>query len=214
MSTRKRLTAAERREQLMAVGREVFAETGFESVSLDGIAQRAGVTKPLIYEHFGSKEGLFAAIVEREMDALVARVSAAMSTGTARERFEAAVAEFMTYASREPAGFAVLTRETPMPARAGMTRVIDQLTDRVGAIFRRELARAGYDRKVAPIYATALLGMVTQVGRWWAAEGHPLSREQVVRHVAALGWMGLRHLPKAPATVSGERASRARPPRR
>ena len=196
MSTRKRLTAAARRAQLMEVGAEVFAETGFESASLEVIAQRAGVTKPIIYEHFGGKEGLHAAIVEREMDALVVRVSEAMSKGTPRQRFENAVVEFMAYASEEPAGFAVLTRETPMPARAGMTRVIDQLTDRVGAIFRRELARAGYDRKVAPIYATALLGMVTQVGRWWAAEGRPFSREQVVRHVAALGWMGLRHLPK------------------
>ncbi|HEV7238160.1 MAG TPA: TetR/AcrR family transcriptional regulator [Thermoanaerobaculia bacterium] len=202
MSTRKkRLTAAERRAQLMQVGRTVFAETGFESASLEVIAQRAGVTKPIIYEHFGSKEGLHAAIVEREMDALVTRVSEAMSEGSARARFEGAVVEFMTYASEQPAGFAVLTRETPTPARPGMTRVIDQLTERVGAVFSRELARAGYDRKLAPIYATALLGMVTQVGRWWAVEGRRVSRDQVVRHVAALGWMGLRHLPKTPAKV-------------
>ncbi|HEX7155186.1 MAG TPA: TetR/AcrR family transcriptional regulator [Thermoanaerobaculia bacterium] len=202
MSTvRKRLSAAERRAQLMEVGRTVFAETGFENASLEVIAQRAGVTKPIIYEHFGSKEGLHAAIVEREMDVLVTSVSDAMSVGTARERFEGAVVTFMNYAAAEPAGFAVLTREVPMPARPGMTRVIDQLTERVGAIFSRELARAGYDRKVAPIYATALLGMVTQVGRWWAIEGKGISQDQVVRHVAALGWMGLRHLPKTPGKV-------------
>lgn len=202
MSTsKKRLSAAERRAQLMVVGREVFAETGFESASLEVIAHRAGVTKPIIYEHFGGKEGLHAAIVEQEMDALVNRVSVAMSEGTPRERFEAAVVEFMTYAADEPAGFAVLTRETSTPARPGLTRVIDQLTDRVGAIFSRELARAGYDRKLAPIYATALLGMVTQVGRWWAGAERRISRDQVVRHVSALGWMGLRHLPKSPEKV-------------
>lgn len=183
----------------------VFAETGFEQASLELIAQRAGVTKPIIYEHFGSKEGLHAAIVEREMDLLVARILEVITEGSPRDRFEGAVAEFMTYAEEEPASFAVLTRETPTPARPGMTRVIDQLTERVGAIFSRELARAGYDRKVAPIYATALLGMVTQVGRWWAAEGRPISRDQVVRHVAALGWMGLRHLPKKPARVAKRR---------
>ncbi len=93
MSTsRKRLTFAARRAQLMEVGRAVFAETGFEAASLDLIAQRAGVTKPIIYEHFGSKEGLHAAIVEREMDELVTRVSDAMAEGTPRERFEGAVA--------------------------------------------------------------------------------------------------------------------------
>jgi len=198
---RKRLSAAERRTQLMEVGREVFAETGFDAASLEIIAQRAGVTKPIIYEHFGGKEGLHAAIVERELDALVTRVSAAMSKGSPRARFEGAVVEFMTYVAREPAGFAVLTRETPTPARPGMTRVIDQLSERVGAIFSKELARAGYDRKVAPLHAAALLGMITQVGRWWAAEDHPISSEQVVRHAVALGWMGLRHLPKKPSPV-------------
>lgn len=205
-TTRKRLAAAERRAQLMEVGCEVFAETGFENASLEVIAQRAGVTKPIIYEHFGGKEGLHAAIVEQEMDILVGRVMEAMSGGTPRERFEGAVVEFMNYAAEEPAGFAVLTREAPVaPARPGMTRVIDQLIGRVGAIFSRELARAGYDRKVAPVYATALLGMVTQVGLWWANEGKALSREQVVRHVVALGWMGLRHLPKTPARVASRK---------
>lgn len=206
MSTKKRLSGAERRAQLIEVGRTVFAETGFDSASLEVIAQRAGVTKPIIYEHFGGKEGLHAAIVEQEMDALVARVLEAMSEGTPRERFEAAVATFMSYASTEPEGFAVLTGEVPSPTRPGLIRVIDQLTDRVGAIFSRELARAGYDRRMAPIYATALLGMVTQVGRWWAIEGRRFSQDQVVRHVSALGWMGLRHLPKSPDVVK-----RARP---
>jgi hypothetical protein len=107
----------------------------------------------------------------------------------------------MTYVREEPAGFAVLTRETPTPARPGMTRVIDQLSERVGEIFSRELARAGYDRKTAPIYAASILGMVTQAGRWWANEGRPVSIDQVVRHVAAFGWMGLRHLPRKPAKV-------------
>lgn len=200
MSTKKRLTATERRAQLIGVGRLVFAETGFENASLDVIAQRAGVTKPIIYEHFGGKEGLLAAIVDRELDALVKRVSDAIAHGSPREQFEAAVIEFMHYVEEEPAGFAVLTRETPIVGRAGITRVVDQLTERVGAIFRRELARAGYDRKVAPLYANAIIGMVTQAGRWWA-EGRKISRDEAVRHIAAIGWMGLRHLPKQPARI-------------
>ena len=74
MST-KRLTGAERRAQLLDVGRGVFAERAFELASMDDIAQRAGISKPIVYEHFGSKEGLYAAIVEREMEELVTRVS-------------------------------------------------------------------------------------------------------------------------------------------
>ncbi|HEX8170955.1 MAG TPA: TetR/AcrR family transcriptional regulator [Thermoanaerobaculia bacterium] len=209
MSTKKkrRLTAADRREQLIGVGRSVFADNGFENASLDVIAAHAGVTKPIIYEHFGGKEGLLAAVVDRALDALVKRISEAVASGSARERFEAAVVEFLAYADEEPAGFALLTRETPIVGRAGITRVVDQLVDRVGAIFRRELARAGYDRRVAPLYASAIIGMVTQAGRWWA-DGKRISRDEAVRHLAALGWMGLRHLPKRPARV--KRAPRRR----
>lgn len=196
------MSAAERRVQLMGVGREVFAELGYEAAAVEEVAQRAGVSKPIVYEHFGSKEGLHAAVVAREMDDLVARVTAGISRGSPRARFETAVAAFLTYARDEPEGFAVLTRDSPSAsARRGLTRVIDDLAQRVGEVFRSEFERAGYTPRVAPIYANALIGMVTQVGQWWAAEGEGFSLDHVVKHVSALGWMGLRHLPSKPAAV-------------
>jgi AcrR family transcriptional regulator len=199
MKARQRLTGAERRLQLMAVARKVFAARGYEGTSIEEVAQQAGVSKPIVYEHFGAKEGLHAAVVEREMDGLVGRVIEGVSAGSPRERFEAAVLAFLTYAQEEPAGFAVLVRDSPTGSgRRGLTRVIDDLAQRVGDVFRSEFERAGYNPKVAPIYANALIGMVTQVGQWWAAEGRPFSLDHVARHVAALGWMGLRHLPKDP----------------
>lgn len=210
MARRKRLTAADRRLQLMDVGRAVFARHGYETTPIEEVATQAGVTKPIVYEHFGSKEGLYAAIVEREMDALVARVSRAISEGSPRKRFEGAVLEFMTYVKEEPAGFAVLTRDSPnTSARRGLTRVIDDLAQRVDDIFRTEFEHAGYDAKVAPIYANALIGMVTQVGQWWAGEGRPFSVDHVARHVSALGWMGLRHLPKQPVSPASGSSSTA-----
>jgi len=194
---KQRLTAADRRVQLMDVGRVVFGASGYEATSIEEIATRAGVTKPIVYEHFGAKEGLYAAIVEREMDNLVNRVAERISQGTPRQRFEGAVLAFMTYTKDESSGFAVLTRDSPNTmARTGLTRVIDDLAQRIGDVFRAEFERAGYNSRVAPIYANALLGMVTQVGQWWAAEGRTFTVDEVARHVAALGWMGLRHLPK------------------
>jgi AcrR family transcriptional regulator len=207
---KKRLTAADRRIQLMDVARGVFGASGYEATSIEEIATQAGVTKPIVYEHFGAKEGLYAAIVEREMDNLVRRVVEKISRGTPRERFEGAVLAFMTYTREEPAGFAVLTRDSPSAmARTGLTRVIDDLAQRIDDIFRAEFQRAGYDPEVAPIYANALLGMVTQVGQWWAAEGRTFSVEEVARHVAALGWMGLRHLPKAASPPTARRAAKS-----
>ncbi len=194
----------------MEVGREVFATQGYEA-PLDDIAQRAGVTKPIVYEHFGAKEGLYAAIVDREMDTLVNRVSESISRGTPRERFEGAVLAFMTYTQDQPAGFAVLTRDSPTSqGRRGLTRVIDDLAERVDDLFRREFVRAGYKPDLAPIYANALVGMVTQVGQWWAASGRRFPVGEVAWHVSALGWMGLRHLPQPPRRAAARAKSRRR----
>ena len=123
MGRKQKLSAADRRAQLMEIGRAVFASHGYETTTLDEVARKAGVTKPIIYEHFGSKDGLYAAIVDREMDDLVRRVSVSIAEGSARERFEGAVVAFMSYTNEVPAGFAVLTRDSPnMSARRGLTR--------------------------------------------------------------------------------------------
>ncbi|MGQ0505851.1 MAG: TetR/AcrR family transcriptional regulator [Myxococcaceae bacterium] len=205
MKTKKRLSAADRRSQLLQVGRIAFAAHGYETTSLDDIAQRAGVSKPILYEHFGSKEGVYAAIVDREMDGLVQRIAGSIAQGSPRKRFESAVLAFLLYVKEEPAGFAVLTRDSPTSvARRGLTRVIDDMAERVGDVFKSEFERAGYPSRLAPIYANALVGMVTQVGQWWASAGKSFSPEYVAKHVAALGWMGLRHLPKNPASPANK----------
>jgi AcrR family transcriptional regulator len=217
----KRLSGAERRAQILDVARGVFAEKAFELASMDDIAHRAGISKPIVYEHFGSKEGLYAAVVEREMEDLVLRVSDGLSSGPSRQRWEAAVIAFVDYVETQPAGFEVLTREAPTGVgRRGLTRVIDQLAERVGDVFGAAFQRAGFSPRLAPLYATAILGMVTQVGLWWAEGGRKVRRDEVVRHVAALGWMGLRHLPKNPAHIVAfappgtEPALKAAPPAR
>lgn len=198
-----RLTGAERRVQLMNVAKEVFATHGYEATAIEEVAAKAGVSKPIVYEHFGSKEGLHAAVVQAELEALVQRVSEGIVYGTPRERFEYAVIAFMSYAQTEPAGFSVLTRDSPNgSARPGLTRVIDDLAHRVGDVFQSELEKNGYNPRMAPIYANALVGMVTQVGHWWAREKTPFSLDHVARNVAALGWMGLRHLPRDPVSVT------------
>src|SRR3954465_9018759 len=84
----RRLSASERRAQLIEVGRSVFAKRGYEAASMEEIANRAKVSKPIVYEHFGGKEGLYAVIVDREVEHIVGRIVEAMSTGSPRERLE------------------------------------------------------------------------------------------------------------------------------
>jgi len=197
-SKKRRLTAAQRRSQLLGVGRKVFAQQGYNAGSIEEIARAAKVSKPVIYQHFGGKEGLYAVIVDREMDALVQRIAVKIADGSARRRFEQAVLAFLVYVKDEPDGFAVLTRDAPMAmAGKGMPSVISDLAERIGDVFKQQLKAAGLNTQVAPLYAHALIGMVTLVGQWWI-ENQRLDVETVAEHVAAMGWMGLRHIPKKP----------------
>jgi AcrR family transcriptional regulator len=196
--SRKRLSATERRTQLIEIGRKVFAERGYEATSVEEIAERAGISKPIVYEHFGGKEGLYAVIVDREMELVIERISTAIGSGTPRERVEAASLAFLTYVKERPDGFAVLSRDSPN--NVGLASLLADVGEKVGKIFAAEFKRAGYDPKAAPIYAQALIGMVSFVGQWWT-EDRTTPVDEVASHIAALCWMGLRHLPRKPDRV-------------
>ncbi len=199
---RRRLSAAARRAQLIEVGRAVFARRGYDAASIEEIAAAAKVSKPIVYEHFGGKEGLYAVIVDREMEYVVRRIAEAISSGTSRERVERATLAFLTYVRDQPDGFAVLVHNAPvLSASGGMSSLLNDLAERVSDIFTSAFQAAGYDARSAPIYAHALVGMVTFAGQWWTEVRKPAVQE-VARHLAALAWMGLRHLPRQPALVS------------
>ena len=194
-----RLTAAARRAQLIEVGRAVFAERGYEATSVEEIAERAKISKPIVYDHFGGKEGLYAVVVDREVEQIVGRIVEAITAGSPRERLEQAALAYLTYVQERPEGFAVLLRDAPQSKRSGeMPALMYDLADRIGDIFAEQFRRAGYDPKAAPIYAHALVGMVAFVAQWWTESRKPPPAKTVASHIAALAWMGLRHLPKRP----------------
>jgi AcrR family transcriptional regulator len=197
---RKRLTAADRRAQLVDVGRSVFATLGYEGTTVEEVARKAKISKPIVYEHFGGKEGLYAVIIDREMEVLYSRVADSIAAGSPRERFEKAILSFLTYVDERPDGFAVLTRDAPGSSGRGMPSVISDLGERITEIFKVEFKQAGMNPKVSPLYAHALIGMVTSAGQWWMASGD-ISLEKAASHVAAIGWMGLRHIPEDPALM-------------
>ncbi len=202
MPRRKKLTAAARRAQLIEVGRSAFARKGYEATSVEEIAKRAKVSKPIVYEHFGGKEGLYAVIVDREVERVVALISEAISSGSPRERLEKAALAFLTYVKDHPDGFAVLTHDAPVTAtRGNLSSLLNDVAERVGEVFAVAFKQAGYDAKTAPIYAHALVGMVTFVGQWWTEARKP-PVDKVASHLAGLAWMGLRHLPKQPNPVT------------
>ncbi|MFA9469108.1 MAG: TetR/AcrR family transcriptional regulator [Deltaproteobacteria bacterium] len=206
MASRKKLTAAARRAQLIQVGRQVFAEKGYEATSVEEIASCAKVSKPIVYEHFGGKEGLYAVVVDREMEYVIGVISEALSAGSPRERAEQAALAFLTWVKDNPDGFAVLTHDAPATASSsgGFSSLLNEVADRVSDVFAEAFKEAGYDPDVAPIYAHALIGMVTLVGQWWSVVRKP-SVEKVASHIVALAWMGLRNLPEEPDPIGARK---------
>jgi AcrR family transcriptional regulator len=200
---RKRMTAAARREQLLDVGRSVFADKGFEGSSVEEIAAAAGVTKPIVYEHFGGKEGLYAVIVDREMRVLLERISAALEPSGARVRLEGAADAFLRYIEETPDGFRVLLRDTPLVTGAATTwgSLIGTIADRVDALLAQELDGRGFDRSFAPLYSRAVIGLIANVGQWWLETGLG-NRRLVAAHLVNIVWNGIAGLEAVPAALA------------
>jgi AcrR family transcriptional regulator len=199
---RVRMAGHERRKQLIDVGRALFAEKGFEATSIEEIAARAGVSKPVVYEHFGGKEGLYAVVVDREMSDLLGRLQGALAEAHPRLLVERAALALLTYIEEQTDGFRVLTRDSPVAGSgSSFSSLINDIASQVEHILAREFAGRGISTKLAPMYAQMLVGMVSLTGQWWLEERKP-RREDVAAHLVNLGWNGLKHLEVKPELIT------------
>jgi AcrR family transcriptional regulator len=200
------MTGRERREQLLDVGRALFAEKGFEATSIEEIAARANVSKPVVYEHFGGKEGLYAVVVDREMSDLLDRLTSALSAEHPRKLVEQAALALLTYIEEQTDGFRILSRDSPVAGTGGGTfsSLLNDIASQVEHILSREFAQRKISTKLAPMYAQMLVGMVALTGQWWLEERKP-KREIVAAHLVNLGWNGLAHLEPEPRLITKPR---------
>jgi len=196
---RVRMSRSERREQLLDVGRALLAAKGFDGTTIEEIAHRAGVSKPVVYGHFGGKEGLYAVVVDREMKRLLDLIASALSGGThPRELLERAAGALLDYIENSSAGFRILVRDSPVATSAGsFSGLLNDIATRVEHILGQQFAARGYDTKLAGLYSQALVGMVALTGQWWLEERTP-DKGTVAAHLVNLAWNGLRHLEHDP----------------
>jgi len=203
---RVRMTGKERREQLLDIGRTLFADKGFEGTSVEEIASRAGVSKPVVYEHFGGKEGLYAVVVDREMRRLLDMVTGALTAGHPRELLEQAAFALLDYIETYTDGFRILVRDSPVAQSTGtFASLISDIATQVEDILGLEFKARGFDPKLAPLYAQALVGMVALTGQWWVNARKP-KKAEVAAHLVNLAWHGLENLESKPRLV-GHRKS-------
>jgi len=192
------MTSAARREQLLQVGRSSFAERGFEATSVEEIAAKAGVSKPVVYEHFGGKEGLYAVIVDREMQKLLGMVDGALTEDHPRRLLEQAALALLTYIEQDTDGFRILVRDSPVAQSTGtFASLIVDIAGQVEHLVAGEFKARGLDAKFAPMYSQMLVGMVALTGQWWVDVRKP-KKADVAAHLVNLAWNGLRGLEAKP----------------
>lgn len=190
-----RLPAEERRKQLLAVARQVFAGSGFHDTSMNDVAHEAGVTKPVLYQHFASKRELYKAVLLDVGDRLQTDVIAAAADATTpKEQIETGLTAYLDFVEGDPAGFQVLftgisreddewaaiTSEVERSVAEGIADLIQ--IDGMSDAHRQALARG-------------VFGLAEGMVRYWISDESPaLDRSELVRDLVTLAWGGLRGL--------------------
>ncbi|MBV8931766.1 MAG: TetR/AcrR family transcriptional regulator [Kutzneria sp.] len=199
------MTGTQRRQQLVDIARELFAEKGFEATSIEEIAHRAGVSKPVVYEHFGGKEGVYAVVVDREMRRLLDSVLTALGAGDEhpRDLLERAAHALLDYVEGSSDGFRIMVRNSPVATSTGtFSSLLSDIASQVEHILGRHFDERGYDPKLAALYAQALVGMVALTGQWWLEVRKP-DKDEVAAHLVNLAWNGLSAMKVTPTLRTG-----------
>jgi AcrR family transcriptional regulator len=192
------MTGQERRQQLLDIGRRLFAERGLDGTSIEEIAAQAGVSKPVVYEHFGGKEGLYAVVVDREVERFLTMATTLLEGEDTREKFEAAAIALLRYIEENADGFRILVRDSPPGSGSGtFSSLISDIASQVEYILGDVFKARGYDPKYAPMYAQMLVGMVAFTGQWWLDARKP-KLEEVAAHLVNMAWNGLSQLDPKP----------------
>jgi len=197
-----RMTSAQRREQLIRVARTLFAEHGVEATSVEEIAATAGVSKPIVYEHFGSKDGLYAVVVDREVQRLESAITSALTTPGARYReiIERGVLALLDYIDECPEGFRIISRDSSSTT-ASFASILSDITMNVEDLMLPGLEKRGFDPKMAGPFGQALVGLVAMAGQTWLETRTP-AKDVLAAQLVNLAWNGLTGLERNPALIT------------
>ena len=190
------MTAEARRAQLLEVAREVFASDGYHGAGMEQIAVRAGVTKPVLYQHFESKKELYLGLLEVDMSRLLEDIGRAIQGARSnRERIERATGAYFGFIDSNEGSFRLLFRET-MGAedefRGAIERFRDELARRITAVIQAETGLPGGE---AELLARGVMGIAESAAQWWL-DHRSVPAERVVRDLSDLAWRGLAGLPR------------------
>ncbi|MGQ0837640.1 TetR/AcrR family transcriptional regulator [Actinokineospora sp.] len=187
-----RLPRTARRAQLLAAAQDVFAANGYHAAGMDEIAERAGVSKPVLYQHFPGKLELYMALLEKHVDELIRRVTDAMDSTTDNKlRVRNAVGAYFDFVDGESQAFR-LVFESDLRGEPLVQDAVERATSAsVDAITATITADAGLDEQRARLLAVGLVGVSQVAARAWLAENRSMPKEEAIALISNLAWRGI-----------------------
>ncbi|MGH3365720.1 MAG: TetR/AcrR family transcriptional regulator [Nocardioidaceae bacterium] len=187
-----------RRAQLLDAALEVFVAQGYHAAAMDDIAERAAVSKPVLYQHFPSKLELYLALLDLTCDTVIEAVREALATPTDnnRHRVEATMEVFYAYVADAGGAFRLVFESDLVnePAvRERVDRVTNECADSIAAVIHDD---TGLPSDESQLLAVSLVGMAQVSARFWLAKERPLDQDNASQLVASLAWRGIRGFPR------------------
>jgi AcrR family transcriptional regulator len=191
-----RLPRSARRKQLLAAAQQIFVAHGYHAAAMDDIAERAGVSKPVLYQHFPGKLELYLALLDTHCDAIIAQVRGAMlSTPDNRERVRGAVHAYFEFVDHESEAFRLVfesdLRNDPQ-VRERVERVEQGCIE---AVTETIISDTGLSTAHAELLASALVGAAGQSAQYWLASGRQTPKDEAEALATALIWRGIGSFP-------------------
>jgi AcrR family transcriptional regulator len=199
MSSSVRLPRSARRQQLLTAAQEVFVANGYHAAAMDDIAERAGVSKPVLYQHFPGKLELYLALIDTQAEALRQTVNDALRRTTDnRERIHNVLSAYFDFVDRDGHNGAFrLIFENDLANDPGVRARVERVTQQtMEAVADTVAADTGLGRDAAELLATALTGAAQVAARWWLSNDRPMEQADAVRLLEALLWRGISNFPR------------------
>jgi AcrR family transcriptional regulator len=187
-----------RRAQLLESALDVFVAQGYHAAAMDDIAERAGVSKPVLYQHFPGKLELYLALLDNACDQVVEGVRAALaSTDNNKERVAATTEAFYAYVANAGGAFR-LVFESDLTSEPAVRERVDRVTTLCAEAIAEVIADdTGFAPEASQLLAVALVGMSQVSARYWLSADGDLPQKGATDLIASLAWRGIRGFPAA-----------------
>jgi AcrR family transcriptional regulator len=194
-----RMPRSARRKQLLAAAQQVFVANGYHAAAMDDIAERAGVSKPVLYQHFPGKLELYLALLDTQVETLARTVQDALdATDDNQERVHGVLSAYFNFVDRhDHDGAFRLIFETDLGNEPAVRARVEAVAEKtMKAVADTVAGDTGLDRARAELLSTALTGAAQVAARWWLDRDRPVTQEEAVFLLESLLWRGISNFPR------------------